>query len=528
MEETLRFKTSLWAFLVGFPFFLSQLISGTSSPVPGSPLTDEEYEVFFSALRPEWKASMMCQIRRTKGCQSPKIKQLDEFENHGQIPEGPICANVPQTQRFETFCLFAQFRCLDEKFYTKRIECPILVAGEMITEAPHSPDPLETSVSPMEEAESDISPSNEISGARVPDTTHPVRVSQPLHDKDLLSSIDSILKYSFAVSGQEPEPREQLPVTSSTEEVIEVPVHEEHPGRSKIWLVTPVSETAAQASEEIIETEQQLEENLHHPVSTAVSVEHEESTEAPEGTTILNIQEVGLGTKSKGRLLDLEKDDALLILCFAVLEDICITSVVSKAWKQIEDKTFGYGSLVCDSVGRRHTDLCPMCAFCSLKMEQCQRASDLRRVRCVEGTTYTAYINPGIVSQFQDTGTKVDSPEVEYYGMDVYGGLKADYWCSRLATHGCDDPRVNLWLQTEYSLFQQGDYPDKICDSERVEHPNYCAFKSHQCLENSLSGEKVLRRGCFKKERYHVLSTEEGEEEVLLWSRKFSSFSSEG
>ncbi|KAL8202692.1 UNVERIFIED_CONTAM: hypothetical protein K2H54_022199 [Gekko kuhli] len=499
----------------GLSLFLSQLIPGTLSPVPSSPLTDEEYEVFFSALRPEWKASMMCQIRRNKGCQSPKIKQLDEFENHGQIPEGPICADLPQTQRFETFCLFAQFRCLDQKFYTKRIECPPLAAGEMMTsiptETPHSPDPLEALIRPMEES--------------VPHTTHPVRVSPPLHDKDLLSSIDTILKYSFADSGQKPQPREDSPVASSTKEVLLAHMPEEHPGHSKAWLVTAVSETAAPATEEIKEIAHHLQEHLHHPVSTAVSLEIVEATEAPEGTKKTHSHEEIPGTKSKGRLLDLERDDALLILCYAVLEDICISSVVSKAWKQMEDKTFGYGGLVCDSLGRRHTDLCPMCAFCSLKMEQCQRASDLRRVHCQDGTTYTAYINPGIVSQYQDTGTKVDSPEVEYYGMDVYGGLPADHWCGRLATHGCDDPRVSLWLQTEYSLFQQGDYPDKICDSERVEHPSYCAFKSHQCLENSLSGEKVLRRGCFKNETYHVLSTEEGEEEVLLWSRKFSSFS---
>ncbi|XP_048359952.1 acrosin-binding protein isoform X2 [Sphaerodactylus townsendi] len=428
----------------GFPFFLSQLIPRTLSSDPGSPLTEDEYEVFFSALRPEWKASMMCQTRRSKGCQSPKIKQLDEFENHGQIPEGPICADLPQIQRFETFCLFAQFRCLDQKFYIKRIMCPIAGAEETTSisaETAQLLDLLETSVKPTEES--------------APHTE--AQVSSPPDGKELLSDIDTLLKYSFAVSGQEPEPQEDFPTVTASEGVLQAPVHEDHPHQPKA-----ISDTDAQETEEIKETDQPIPTIIHHSESTDFPSEEVESTEAAEGTRELHVQEDPPGTESKGRLLDLEKDDAVLILCFAVLEDICVSSVVSKAWKEMEDKILGYGSLVCDSLGRRHTDLCPMCAFCSLKMEQCQRASDLRRVHCESSAKYTAYINPGIGSQYQDTGTKVSSPEVEYYGMDVYGGYKADHWCGRLATHGCDDPRVYLWLQTEYSFFQQGDYPDKI------------------------------------------------------------------
>ncbi|XP_054858890.1 acrosin-binding protein [Eublepharis macularius] len=529
MEEPLRLKALPWPFLVGFSFFLSQLIPSTLSPVPGSPLTEKEYEVFFSALRPEWKAIMMCQIRRNKGCQSPQIKQLDEYENHGQIPEGPVCADLPQSHRFETFCLFAQFRCLDQRFYAKRIECPVLAPAEKTSvpaETQLPPGRSETEMRPVKEpvpSQTDVIHSVQDSRDAIhpaqdsQDAIHPAQDSRdairPAQDsldaihtvQDLHSSIDTLLKYSFAVSGQKPELRRDFPVVSSSAGALQAPVHQEQPSHSQVGLLAATPETATPETGEIKESK--------------------ESTEASEGRRrALDLQKIPV-TKSKGRLLDLEKEDALLILCFAVLEDVCISSVVSKAWKRMEDNILGYSSLVCDSLGRRHMDMCPMCAFCSLKMEQCQRASDLRRVHCDDSGMYTAYINPGIVSQYQDTGTKADSPEVEYYGMDVYGGMKADQWCGHLATRGCDDPRVDLWLQTEYSFFQQGDYPDKICDSERVEHPNYCAFKSHQCLENSLSGQKVLRRGCFKNETYHVLSTEEGKEEVQLWSRKFSSFS---
>lgn len=99
--------------------------------------------------------------------------------------------------------------------------------------------------------------------------------------------------------------------------------------------------------------------------------------------------------------------------------------------------------------------------------------------------------------------------------MDVFRGLRAEYWCSRIATHGCEDPRVTLWLKAEYSAFQARDAPSQvgaqwvlpsflllfflwpsfpspqICDSGGVQHPSYCAFKSHQCLQQSLYNQKV-------------------------------------
>lgn len=51
-------------------------------------------------------------------------------------------------------------------------------------------------------------------------------------------------------------------------------------------------------------------------------------------------------------------------------------------------------------------DLCPDCAFCSLKREQCQNSSNLRRVRCGKGNFIT-YINPQISAQHQAMGNKV-------------------------------------------------------------------------------------------------------------------------
>lgn len=45
-------------------------------------------------------------------------------------------------------------------------------------------------------------------------------------------------------------------------------------------------------------------------------------------------------------------------------------------------------------------DLCPDCAFCSLKREQCQNIKILNRVHCKTGG-FIPYINPQISAQYQ-------------------------------------------------------------------------------------------------------------------------------
>ena len=49
-----------------------------------------------------------------------------------------------------------------------------------------------------------------------------------------------------------------------------------------------------------------------------------------------------------------------------------------------------------------------------------------------------------------------------FYGLDLYGGLRMDFWCARLATKGCEDNRVASWLQTEFLSFQDGDFPTRV------------------------------------------------------------------
>ncbi|KAH0628555.1 hypothetical protein JD844_009890 [Phrynosoma platyrhinos] len=501
----LRLKPPPWALLVGLPVFLTQLTPSVLSSDPGTPLTEDEYMVFFSSQKPMWKASLVCQIRHSKGCYDPRIMQLDRFENHGQIPEGPICTNLPEDTRFENFCQFAQFRCLNHKFYAKRIPCP---------ESPSVEEVILLSIATSK------------APAASPSESSPAPESSPPPEMRLHSNIDAILKYAFAVSGEEP-------VTKKPEskwETLQTTVEQNQAEHSSAQLVTVTAETVVSDIKTVKGTtgltDQMLHQSIHRLIGKAFSLEQSLSSDNMKATKSIKIdlkgQEAILETSPKGSILALDKNAALVILCYSVLQDICVATAVSKAWRQIEAKNFGYGDSVCDNLGRRHTDLCPECAFCSLKIEQCQGASNLKRVSCESGK-FKDYINPGILAQHQAMVPRISPDETEFYEIEAYGGLQTEYWCGRLATHGCDDYRVALWLQSEYSSFKGGDYPNLICDSEEVQHPTYCAFKSNQCQEYTLNEKKVFRVGCFKNETYNVLSKEEGEEEVQLWSEKFSS-----
>lgn len=148
--------------------------------------------------------------------------------------------------------------------------------------------------------------------------------------------------------------------------------------------------------------------------------------------------------------------------------------------------------------------MCPLCDFCSLKLEQCQSEGNLQRQQC-DSSHKTPFLSPFLSSQSMSIGIQVPSqlgclqwgrpqapgrsgrlegrptgeaevhtsplstvPQVgtvksgRYYGLDFYGGLRTDFWCARLATKGCDDHRVAGWLQTEFLSFQDGDFPTKV------------------------------------------------------------------
>ncbi|NXP44841.1 ACRBP protein, partial [Heliornis fulica] len=85
----------------------------------GMPLSDEEYRVFFRSLRVARRASSACLLRELYGCQDPLVQRLDEYENHGAIPEGPICSEEPGAPSFPDFCTFSFYRCSRRKYFIK-------------------------------------------------------------------------------------------------------------------------------------------------------------------------------------------------------------------------------------------------------------------------------------------------------------------------------------------------------------------------------------------------------------------------
>uniref|UniRef100_A0A8C3IV40 Acrosin-binding protein n=1 Tax=Chrysemys picta bellii TaxID=8478 RepID=A0A8C3IV40_CHRPI len=90
----------------------------------GTPLSEPEYDQFFKPLRAPYRASATCLIRALYGCQNPLIRRLDQYENHGVIPQGPVCSDLPEIPFFADFCTFTFYRCTMKKYFVKRVICP--------------------------------------------------------------------------------------------------------------------------------------------------------------------------------------------------------------------------------------------------------------------------------------------------------------------------------------------------------------------------------------------------------------------
>lgn len=63
---------------------------------------------------------------------------------------------------------------------------------------------------------------------------------------------------------------------------------------------------------------------------------------------------------------------------------------------------------VCDNLGRRHTAVCPLCDFCSLKLEQCHSEANLQRQQC-DSSHKTPFMSPLLASQSLSIGIQVPS-----------------------------------------------------------------------------------------------------------------------
>ncbi|XP_004692620.2 PREDICTED: acrosin-binding protein [Condylura cristata] len=497
---------------------------------PGSPLSPNEYEHFFALLTPTWKAETTCRLRATHGCRNPTLVQLDQYENHGLVPDGAVCSDLPYASWFESFCQFTQYRCSNHVYYAKRVRCsqPVSILS------PNTLKELDTS---SVDAQSTTVTSPATSHATAPATER--QVFQPWPER-LNNNVEELLQSSLSLGGQE---QGQERKQEQGQE------HKQDQGQGQEEQEEEQEEEGKQEEEQGTEEEQESVSRLRTGATAKLRAEFMSSNpfsftprvREVDSTPLMmeNIQELIRSAQEMdemndmydedsiwknqipGSLLQLPHVDALLILCYSIVENTCILTPTAKAWQYLEDEKLGFGKSVCDSLGRRHTGTCDLCGFCSLKLEQCHSEANLQRQQC-DRSHKTVFISPLLASQSLSVGNQVGGTSTgRFYGLDMYGGLRMDFWCARLATKGCEDNRVAGWLQTEFLSFQDGDFPTKICDTDYVQYPNFCAFKSQQCLMRNRE-RKVSRMRCLQNETYSILSQARSEDIVLRWSQEFS------
>ncbi|XP_077025961.1 acrosin-binding protein isoform X3 [Tamandua tetradactyla] len=497
----------------------------------GSPLSPTEYERFFALLTPTWKAETTCRLRATHGCRNPTLVQLDQYENHGLVPDGAVCSDLPYASWFESFCQFTQYRCSNHVYYAKRVRCsqPVSILS------PNTYKEIDSST--------EVSPTTMTSPASLHVTATERQIFQPWPER-LNNNVEELLQSSLSLGGQEPgsdhkqeqaqEHKEEHKQEEGQEQEEQGEEQEEEEGKDE-GQGTEEGLDALSGLQTDLESNLQAESLSSNPSSFTPRVREVESTpmmleniqelihSAQELDEINDMydEESYWKSQSSGSLLQLPHVEALLVLCYSIVENTCPMTPTAKAWQHFEDEVLGFGKSVCDSLGRRHVLSCAYCDFCSLKLEQCYSESNLQRQRC-DSTHRTNFLSPLLLSQSISIGTQASSTRSgRFYGLDLYGGLRMDFWCGRLATKGCEDSRVASWLQAEFLSFQDGDFPTKICDTDFVQYPNYCSFKSQQCLMRSRE-RKVSRMRCLQNETYHVITQSKSEEIVLRWNQEFS------
>ncbi|XP_055465353.1 acrosin-binding protein [Psammomys obesus] len=505
--------------------------SATNS-TPGSPLSATEYERFFALLTPTWKAETTCRLRATHGCRNPTLVQLDQYENHGLVPDGAVCSDLPYASWFESFCQFSQYRCSNHLYYAKRVRCsqPVSIL---------SPNTLKEADTPAE-----VPPTSMTTLMISRATATERQAFQPWPER-LNNNVEELLQSSLSLGGKEQDSSQKQEPGRRKQDQGEERKKDEGQERDEEEEEEEEEESKeeGQGTEEGLESMSSLQSGLEPKFQSEVLSSNPSSftprvREVDSAPLMMeNIQELirsaqemdemnklyddSSGSQSTGSLLQLPHTETLMVLCYSIMENTCTMTPTAKAWSYMEEEILGFGDSVCDSLGRRHTAACPLCAFCSLKLEQCNSEANVRRQQC-NASHKIPFISPYLSAQSISTGNQAKIPQRgRFGGLDMYGGLSSDFWCSRLAMKGCEDERVSNWLKAEFLSFQEGDLPTKICDTDYVQYPNYCSFKSQQCLMKN-QNRKVSRMRCMLNETYNVLSLEKSEEIILRWNQEFN------
>ncbi|XP_073645207.1 acrosin-binding protein isoform X2 [Tursiops truncatus] len=479
-----------------------------STSTPGSPLSPTEYERFFALLTPTWKAETTCRLRATHGCRNPTLVQLDQYENHGLVPEGAVCSDLPHASRFESFCQFTQYRCSNHVYYAKRVGCsqPVsILSPNTLKEVDTSSEvPLTTMTSPK---------SSHI-------TATEQQAFQPWPER-LNSSVEELLQSSLSLGGQDQ--------------------GQEREGQEEEWEEGQGTKQALEVTSGLQadpEPKTQSEFVTSNPFSFTPRVREVESTPM----TMENIQEIIQSVQEMDEMNEMNDvyeeniwkaqspGRSVTALGGATWLHVPSVSSAPSSWSSAARRPACSGSSVTAPTRR------PSSAPCS-RPRACPSAPRYRGGWPAAAGGLRPQAGWGSRGARTPTSPLCPVPQVgtlksgRFYALDLYGGLRMDFWCARLATKGCEDNRVASWLQTEFLSFQDGDFPTKICDTEYVQYPNYCAFKSQQCRMRNRNRKldhvrpipvQVSRMRCLQNETYTVLTPAKSEDLVLRWSQEFS------
>ncbi|GAB1291291.1 Acrosin-binding protein [Apodemus speciosus] len=522
---------------------------------PGSPLSSTEYERFFALLTPTWKAETTCRLRATHGCRNPTLVQLDQYENHGLVPDGAVCSDLPYASWFESFCQFTQYRCANHVYYAKRIRCtqPVSILSpntlkdvEVSAEAP--PTSMTTSIA---------------SHATV--TEH--QAFQPWPER-LHNNVEELLQSSLSLGGKEQqggrrtgqEQRKQEQIQEhkleEAQEQEEEEEEEEEEAKQEEGQGTEESLESASRLQAVSEPKFQSQSLSSNPSFFTPRVREVESAplmmeniqelirSAQEMDDMNELYDDSWRSQSTGSLQQLPHTETLMVLCYSIMENTCTMTPTAKAWSYMEEEILGFGdsqriSVGLAGLGLEDSELPILLLLPSNRLEQCHSEASVLRQQC-DASHKIPFISPLLSAQSISTGNQARIPDRgRFAGLEMYGGLSSEFWCNRLAMKGCEDDRVSNWLKAEFLSFQDGDLPTKICDTNYVQYPNYCSFKSQQCLlknqnrklgvsqvPSGRSGQgrlgQMSRMKCMLNEKYNVLSPAKSEEVILRWSQEFN------
>ncbi|MGH0124019.1 UNVERIFIED_CONTAM: hypothetical protein FKN15_015708 [Acipenser sinensis] len=337
---------------------------------PGTALSSSEYSTFFSALRPSWKACVTCEIRRSHGCNDPQLVRLDQFENHGVLPKGPICTDLPGSPRFSSFCQFAQFRCSNHLYYAMRLDC------DSDTRSPYYPAES-VMQDTVKQVESNMNPRVQDrpiypeSGPVYPEPPQNVCSLEPQYSGPPQTPLLAEPQNPRSWEPQYPNPAPpQNPPSGVSQGWLEpqmmrppeggqhplslgpwFPGHVKKTNKKKVMLHLNRSPTSFSEEDRAQRPSEDLEDQDPGPTETPPlpASPHSPPTPPPyfpqEGSMPSDRKEDTL----KGRLWGMSAVEMLHILCAELLFGSCLQSTTARVWMEHKDHRQSFGELVLHS-----------------------------------------------------------------------------------------------------------------------------------------------------------------------------------